>query len=845
MALAFVGLSPVLVSRAEPSAGLALLGPDYPRAFFFRASETGPSRKNVTYEKWEGEFGRLMGLMGKCLDEELTGREALNPEWFSRFKRDNPTQAVLLHFNGNARDPRYGAQKYYSGHWVYREATTIVADVPAEPGESVLSVSSASDFRTESGRYHTSNDDLALFGVASDGKHDWLRCEQVQLVAVNLKAGTIRVRRGCYGTKPLAFKAGQAKAAAHAVEGPWGKASHLLWFYNFATHCPKDAEGKSCADRLVEDLVGWLGSGGKLAAFDGLEFDVMHNDTRGDTDGDGIADDGVAGGINQYGIGMVAFAQRLRDRLGPDRIIQGDGAMGPGGVHSQRAFGILNGIESEGWPNLNDWAFDDWSGGLNRHAFWRANAFPPAFSYINHKWVEPVEGKPGEQQEAQVPFARHRLAFAAAQFTDSMICYAFQPPRDAKGRIGIWDEFVCGTKGRLGWLGKPTGPVVRLAAAKPDALGARTSDALARRIAGAVTAQASEQGVVVAAADPSAAELVFLIRDVPVTGEELTVFATLQGEPRKGYPAAMARYAEIEVSGGAALLLERKPQVTGMALRGRAEAPVDESTGARILFQTNVKIGGLSLPAYSIHPPFKAVKGSVFWCRDVEVPKDAELRFSLGMSDKAPLRSDGVWYSVLVAELAGNTAGAYEKAFEESTKAHAWLPRSVPLSKWAGKRVRFKFVADCGPNDNATADQGFWGDVKLACAGVSEAELTPPFSLMTWVNGKPFDASFYFRNIRSKQVSLTFRIEGSEPVTLRALAAHASPDAQCRLFEHGMVLANPGRAPFTFNLASLAPGRTLRRIQGTPQQDLKANSGEPAGASLTLGPLEGLFLVEE
>ena len=98
--------------------------------------------------------------------------------------------------------------------------------------------------------------------------------------------------------------------------------------------------------------------------------------------------------------------------MGADFIIQGDGALGPGGLRSQRAFRILNGIESEGLPNLSDWDFDDWSGGLNRHGFWLANAHPPAFSYINHKWIEPVPGQPGRTRNPDVPFSRHRLSLA-------------------------------------------------------------------------------------------------------------------------------------------------------------------------------------------------------------------------------------------------------------------------------------------------------------------------------------------------------------------------------------------------------------------------------------------------
>lgn len=839
-ALAAAGLA----CAADP-AELTVVGPDYPRAFFFRAAESAPARPGMTYEAWDGDFGRLMGIMGKCLGEELSGRGTRNAEWFSRFKRSHPSQLVMLHVNGNARDPRFCTERYFAGHWVYRAATEIAADVPAESGETEIRVKDAGDFQTSAGRYRTSADDVALFGVTAEGRHDWAHCEQVQVVSVDLRSNTLRVRRGCYGTRPMAFKAGQSRAAAHAVEGPWGKTDHLLWYYNYSALCPRDAEGKRCADRLVDDFGAWFGKGGALEAFDGVEFDVLFNETRGDTDGDGIADDGVIDGVNQYGIGLVAFARSLRERLGAQRIIQGDGALGSGGVRSQRAFGLLNGIESEGWPNLDDWALDDWSGGLNRMLFWKANAFPPAFSYINHKWVQPVPGKPGEHQNVSVPFARHRLVFAAAQFADAAVCCSTQPPQEPHGAAVIWDEFVCGAENRVGWLGKPLGPTVCLAASAPDGLGGvgrPAGGALAGRIAGEVTARATASGVEVTARDPAAQETVFTLRDIPAGIGDLTVFATLQAVPRKGYPAEMARLAAVEVSGGALPLLERMPRQTGMALRGEKERPIGADSGARVAFQPNVRIGDAVLPAYAVHPPFKGGAGYVFWFRDTQLPKDAELRFSLGLSEKASQKSDGVWFSVLAAACEGDSVGPYEKVFEASSRAHGWLPHAVPLSKWGGRRVRIKFVADCGPRDNTTADQGFWGDVKIVRAGTKESELTPASSQMTWVNVRPFEAAFYFRDLRSPRVDLTFRVEGGEPVTLQAVSSHASPDARVRLFEHGVVLANPGHTPFFFDLAAFAPGRSFRRLCATPQQDLQANDGSPVGASVTLGPLEGLFL---
>lgn len=828
------------VQPRKPDA-LTILGPEYPRVFFFRGCEGGPGRPNASYEKWDGEYSRLMGIMGKCLDEEVLGREAHNPVWFSRFKAEHPQQVVLLHFNGNSRDPRHHTGRYLAGHWIYREATALTADVPAESGESVIHVKSAQDFKVNSGRYKTSNDDIGLFALTPDGKHDWTRCEQVQLVAVDQQANTIRVKRGCYGTKPLAFRAGQSRAAAHMVEGPWGKNNNLLWFYNFSRSCPRDAQGRTCADLLVDDLAAWFGPGGKLAAFDGLEFDVFFHETHGDTDGDGVMDDGVFAGVNQYGIGTVEFARQLRARMGDAFIIQGDGALGPDGARSQRAFGLLNGIESEGWPNINQWEMDDWSGGLNRHFFWQANARPPAFNYINHKWVEPLPGHPGEQRTPEVPLARHRLVFAAAQFTDVMLCCSFPPPAEKK-MTGIWDELRCGTANRLGWLGRPTGAALHLAAATPNLL---PSSDLAERVRGEVTARAVADGFVVMAKNPQARSLPFTIPGIATHGSDLVVLVTLKGEPLHGYPREVARFAQVEVSGGALSLVGREPDEVGMCVRGKGETPLDPQSGARVQYRPRETIGARTLAGYAIHPPFQGAKGYVYWCRDVEVPESAELRFCLGMGEKSPARSDGVWFQVWAAELHAGKPGAYTKIFEQSTKAHEWRPGIVPLAAWARKNVRLKFVADCGPRDNATTDQGFWGDVRIGATGTTDATDTPAKAYMTWVNERAFAASFYFRGINSGRVNLSFNIEGGEAVTIEQLSVHAAPDAMLRPFEHGLVLANPGLQPHAFDLSVLAPGRKFRRLQGCEQQDPVTNNGRPVEARVTLAPKDALFLIRE
>jgi hypothetical protein len=155
--------------------------------------------------------------------------------------------------------------------------------------------------------------------------------------------------------------------------------------------------------------------------------------------------------------------------------------------------------------------------------------------------------------------------------------------------------------------------------------------------------------------------------------------------------------------------------------------------------------------------------------------------------------------------------------------------------------VRFKFVADCGPADNAVTDHGRWGDIKIIRTGAGQAQ-TAPKSHMTWVNNRAFPAAFYFRDIRSATVDLNFKVEGHEPVTIHHLTAHAHPDAIHRPFENGLVLANPSAKPYTFDLQTIAPERKLLRIQGSPNQDPATNNGQPVGDSITLAPLDALFL---
>jgi hypothetical protein len=408
----------------------------------------------------------------------------------------------------------------------------------------------------------------------------------------------------------------------------------------------------------------------------------------------------------------------------------------------------------------------------------------------------------------------------------------------------VWDELRCGTDHRIGWLGKPEGPAVRLARQTPELLAGRgQGKALADRISGSVTARVSEDGVVVSAKDRGTNNLQFTICGVPTDGPELCLVLQMSGDPMMGYPREMARFAQVGVSGGMVDLLAEKPLETGMKLRGaKDEVPLDADHGAS--FQDRPReIAGQRCRAFFVHPPYKQATGYTYWTQEADVPEDGELRFLIGMGELSPQRSDGVCFQVHVAEAANGQPSEFRKIFEATSNQYQWLPQAVSLAPFAGKRMRLKFVADCGPNDNATTDHAHWGDVSIVRAGATEAHITKNVKHMTWVNDRAFTSGFYYQAIRTDVVDVSVDVEGVNDVVIKSLAAYAHPDATYRVFEGGIVLANPSLRPYTFHLDQLSPGRAYRRLQGTRTQDPITNNGQPESGEVTLGERDALFLM--
>ena len=651
---------------------------NHPRTIFFRVVEH--PRNN--YEVWENKFRGQMGFIGQALPDQLSDHvNGISPALagrYARFKKQHPKQVVLLHLNGLSQVPTTRMMDDFPGHWLYFEGARVLEDVPADRGQSTFRVSDTSLFTMEAGFGKNRPDHLGLCALHESGKPDWSRAEYARLVGIDKKAGTITVKRAQFRSEPMALQADRGYAAALVTHGPWNRErGELEWHYNYSTMCPRDGKGRNAADMYVDYLASALGPSGKLHNIDGVAFDVMYivpQVLRGqwrfrmpdyDADGDGerwFKDSTYLAGLNQ-------FYRKLREALGEDRIITSDVQE----LDNQRAFGILNGGESENWLTHTDPQTEHWSSGMNRNLFWKKHAHRPTFNYLNHKFSPPDTTSPRAKKKAfqPIPYNQHRLKIASAVLCGMVVT-----------NNRIWDELVCGKDRKIGWLGKTAGPMVRLARSARPALDGEltTPSGLLKHLHGEGVSFRKEGNEV--RVETSAQEnLRFEIRDIPLDGPDLTLFATMRAADRKNFPPEHARV-------------------------------LFASTG----------------------------------------------------------------------------------------------PKDVPHPGLMRHHIK---------NENRD---------------------------FTFLNESEFTAVFHFRNLEGRSLDVEFCLESNEPMWLEDVRAYSAPDAIYREFENGLVLANPGTTPFTFDLAELLPGRSYRRISGTAGQDPETNNGKPVGDRVTLPPLDALFL---
>ena len=479
------------VARAQPSLGsLDVFSRGYPHALYGRSVEDTARSGELTYDEFEKKYMPLDGIVGKVLNEAHDYSGKNNLRWFTDFKADHPSKMVLLHYNGTGRRVTDEAlSRFFPGHFLYYRGTNLSGPVTTRT-QTVLPVVDTSVFAMK--RHNTSvADDIAVAPVGAGGVPDWERAEHVRLVRINRRDSTITVRRGMYGSRQRTFARG-SYLAAHVTTGPYAyedtpENNVPLWSYNFSSECPRDIRGRNCGDMLAAYLGGKLGPGGELETFDGIVFDVFSWVIRFgnpiaqiDANTDGRADAGVIGGVNTVSLGVLSFFEQLRLRL-PDKVLVADGHVP---AESQRAFGLLNGMESEGYPDKYDFILDHLSKGENMFGYWKANSASPSLNFVNFRYKQKnpaiarntfVEPNLSEDRS----YEKMRLALASSLFTDTATTFVmlWLPPdvtwTETGTNVRICDELCKGTEQERHWLGQPLGPAVHLAAAAPDLFGGR------------------------------------------------------------------------------------------------------------------------------------------------------------------------------------------------------------------------------------------------------------------------------------------------------------------------------------------------------------------------------------
>ena len=259
---------------------LRALGDAWPRAFFFRGAGGQAANPKLSYEEWERTF-RASRYRGQ--GPRGGGAGPLGPISRSSHasKRRIPrSRAAAL--QRHARDPSDQRGKFFDGHWLYYNGARC-SNRCRRMGAKEIAGERLAAVPNRHGRYRT-------------GPRTW-PCARWPRTASRTGTAASRwswsrwtrpARRsasaGQYGTRPRAFAAGRAWPPRMSTRAR-GKKSHLLWAYNYSVDSPRDSRGRSCADALIEDL-GELFEG-KLASFDGMEFDVLKHAGPAGTGGRG------------------------------------------------------------------------------------------------------------------------------------------------------------------------------------------------------------------------------------------------------------------------------------------------------------------------------------------------------------------------------------------------------------------------------------------------------------------------------------------------------------------------------------------------------------------------------
>ncbi|MCX7013114.1 MAG: hypothetical protein NTW86_11260 [Candidatus Sumerlaeota bacterium] len=460
MPLLFVGVA--CSAPAQPCKdldGKDVFTKGLPTFFVFREDMVKPI--HASYKTWEQSLLPAHGVIKKYVSDELPGLHPEIAQWANRFAESHPSVLMLLHLNGEARQTHDYAdahQRYFPGHWVYQPGALLAADV--KETDTVLHVEDAAPFKVNGYRIRKETgelgdffpQDLCIVWLNAQGERLWYESEYARLTAVDAKAKTVAVERGQYCSKPMRFQKGAAYVAPLAA-GVWG--GKPMWFYNMSSLAPKDKNGRGAADVFAAEIAEWFRPTGPLKDLNGIAFDVHYWSVRfpgWDTDNDGQADDGIVGGVNVWREGEWHFDTTLRQALGDGLLLTADGH----GELNQRAVGVFDGIESEGLIGHND-AFRAFSSAINVHTYWREyGGRAHDFRYVVLKLMNADDRK---QESKMKRLAVGTACCLEASVTSPYIGDSYRMPEIGKG-----------VENQLDWLGRPSAPLLRLAAKTPDLL---------------------------------------------------------------------------------------------------------------------------------------------------------------------------------------------------------------------------------------------------------------------------------------------------------------------------------------------------------------------------------------
>jgi len=351
----------------------------------------------------------------------------------------------------------------WPGHVLYKVGTLLINDI--SPQDTLLIVEDhktiAANNKVIERNNKTSPFTLTLYAIDKQGKPDWSHAEYITVESVNPAKHQFIVKRGQWGTKPLAFKSGKAVLASRMMY--WSG----QWQLNLSLHSPRGGKdnltaaewfGRKISERLLSTDA------------DGIEFDVgrwtFGNSKLNpmDANNDGITDFGYIDGVNSFGLGGQVFFRELRQRIGNDKIIQVDSN---DAIYGVRGWKYLNGIQMESFPAAND--FDQFSPAFLHLRLWSENVEQlPKISYPLTKTPTTVYNNARLANGGNTDF-RFRVGLASSCLVGMPHSFATMnvlkvDPANPSGTdleksetfgAFMWDEYHGGELNNWHWLGKP------------------------------------------------------------------------------------------------------------------------------------------------------------------------------------------------------------------------------------------------------------------------------------------------------------------------------------------------------------------------------------------------------